>query len=107
MAGRKPGQRFGVAGDVLSGPEYAAAFSRHLGVPVADRTGSLGQVWLQFFLGLVFPYLLVVSMAYVGARVIYHLGTEVSRAREGRVRECRVVRRGDCPAADDEAQEQA
>lgn len=29
------GQRFGVAGDVLSGPEYAAAFSRHLGVPVS------------------------------------------------------------------------
>jgi hypothetical protein len=30
----------------------------------------------------VFPYLLVVVMAYVGARVIYALGTEVSRARE-------------------------
>jgi uncharacterized protein YbjT (DUF2867 family) len=29
------GERFGVAGDVLSGPEYAAAFSRHLGVPVS------------------------------------------------------------------------
>ena len=29
------GQRFGIAGEVLSGPEYAAAFSRHLGVPVA------------------------------------------------------------------------
>ena len=29
------GQRFGVAGEVLSGPEYAAAFSRHLGVPVS------------------------------------------------------------------------
>ena len=29
------GQRFGVAGDVLSGPEYAAAFTRHLGVPVS------------------------------------------------------------------------
>jgi uncharacterized protein YbjT (DUF2867 family) len=28
------GQRFGIAGDVLSGPEYAAAFSRHLGLPV-------------------------------------------------------------------------
>jgi serine/threonine-protein kinase len=30
----------------------------------------------------VFPYLLVVGMAYVGARVVYHLGTEVKRARE-------------------------
>lgn len=29
------GQRFGVAGDVLSGPEYAAAFARHLGAPVS------------------------------------------------------------------------
>src|SRR5690606_26920024 len=29
------GERFGVAGDVLSGPEYAAAFSRHLGAPVS------------------------------------------------------------------------
>jgi eukaryotic-like serine/threonine-protein kinase len=36
----------------------------------------------QFFLGLVFPYLLVVGMAYVGARVVYQLGTEVKRARE-------------------------
>ncbi len=29
------GQRFGIAGDVLSGPEYADAFTRHLGVPVS------------------------------------------------------------------------
>jgi serine/threonine-protein kinase len=36
----------------------------------------------QFFFGLVFPYLLVVVMAYVGARVVYALGTEVTRARE-------------------------
>jgi serine/threonine-protein kinase len=36
----------------------------------------------QFFFALVFPYLLVVGMAYVGARVIYQLGTEVKRARE-------------------------
>jgi eukaryotic-like serine/threonine-protein kinase len=37
---------------------------------------------LDFFLGLVFPYILVVGMAYVGARVVYQLGTEVRRARE-------------------------
>jgi serine/threonine-protein kinase len=42
----------------------------------ARLTGS------QFFVGLVLPYLLVVIMAYVGARVVYALGTEVSRARE-------------------------
>ncbi|HEY0873599.1 MAG TPA: NmrA family NAD(P)-binding protein [Vicinamibacterales bacterium] len=29
------GERFGIAGEVLAGPEYAAAFSRHLGVPVS------------------------------------------------------------------------
>jgi uncharacterized protein YbjT (DUF2867 family) len=29
------GQRFGIAGEVLSGPEYAEAFSRHLGTPVS------------------------------------------------------------------------
>jgi serine/threonine-protein kinase len=36
----------------------------------------------QFFFGLVFPYLIVVGMAYVGARVVYGLGTEIRRARE-------------------------
>ena len=34
------------------------------------------------FLAFGFPYLLVVIMAYVGARVVYALGTEVTRARE-------------------------
>jgi len=29
------GQRFGIAGEVLSGPEYASVFSRHLGAPVS------------------------------------------------------------------------
>ena len=29
------GERFGIAGEILSGPEYAAAFSRHMGVPVS------------------------------------------------------------------------
>jgi serine/threonine-protein kinase len=37
---------------------------------------------LQFFFFFIFPYLLVVTMAYVGARVVYALGTEVSAARE-------------------------
>src|SRR5262245_10438323 len=35
----------------------------------------------KFFFGLIFPYLLVVVMAYVGARVIYALGKEVTSAR--------------------------
>jgi hypothetical protein len=37
---------------------------------------------LMIFLAFGFPYLLVVIMAYVGARVVYSLGTEVTRARE-------------------------
>jgi hypothetical protein len=36
----------------------------------------------QFFFWFIFPYLLVVVMAYVGARVVYGLGTEVTRARQ-------------------------
>jgi serine/threonine-protein kinase len=35
----------------------------------------------QFFFWLVSPYLIVVGMAYVGARVVYGLGAEVGRAR--------------------------
>ncbi|MFL5518103.1 MAG: protein kinase domain-containing protein [Gemmatimonadales bacterium] len=35
-----------------------------------------------FFFGLIFPYLLVAGMAWVGSRVVYQLGTEVRRARE-------------------------
>ncbi len=36
----------------------------------------------QILVGLTLPYLLVALMAYVGARVVYKLGTEVTRARE-------------------------
>jgi serine/threonine-protein kinase len=36
----------------------------------------------QIFFGLTFPYLLVALLAYVGARVVYKLGTDVTRARE-------------------------
>lgn len=36
----------------------------------------------QFFFWLVFPYILVTIMAWVGARVVYALGTEIKRARE-------------------------
>jgi serine/threonine-protein kinase len=38
--------------------------------------------FLGIFFAFVFPYLLVVIMAYVGARVVYTLRREVSRARE-------------------------
>jgi hypothetical protein len=37
---------------------------------------------LMIALAFGFPYVLVVIMPYVGARVVYSLGTEVTRARE-------------------------
>ena len=36
----------------------------------------------QFFFWIVFPYLLIVVLGYVGAHVVYSLGREVTRARE-------------------------
>lgn len=36
----------------------------------------------KFFFGLIFPYLLITLMVYVGSRVLYALGREVTRARE-------------------------
>ena len=65
-----------------------AALASVSAVPVVYAAGmSTGNVFflpnsMQFFFGLVFPYLLVVVMAYGGARVVYALGAEVSRARE-------------------------
>ncbi len=53
-----------------------------IGLLIATGRTSLRIPPEMFFLGLVFPYLLVVAMAYVGARVVYQLGTEVRRARE-------------------------
>ena len=53
-----------------------------IGLLMASGITALRLQPVEFFFGLVFPYLLVVSMAYVGARVVYHLGTEVKRARE-------------------------
>jgi serine/threonine-protein kinase len=36
----------------------------------------------QFFFGVVFPYILIVALAYAGQRVVYALGKEVTRAQE-------------------------
>ena len=46
-------------------------------VPASDAPNGR-----QFFFVFVFPYLLVVVMAYVGARVLFALGNEVRKARE-------------------------
>jgi plasmid stabilization system protein ParE len=53
-----------------------------IGIAIGFGTTGLRLNLLQLFFGLVFPYLLVVAMAYVGARVVYQLSTEVKRARE-------------------------
>ena len=53
-----------------------------IGLVIASGATSFRPDATRFFFGLVFPYLLVVGMAYVGARVVYYLGTEVKRARE-------------------------
>jgi hypothetical protein len=53
-----------------------------VGSAMAAGNASFTLSPLEFVSGLVFPYLFVVMMAYVGARVVYTLGSEVSRARE-------------------------
>jgi serine/threonine-protein kinase len=53
-----------------------------IGLVLATNATAFRPNPAQFFFGLVFPYLLVVAMAYVGSRVVYGLGTEVKRARE-------------------------
>ncbi len=53
-----------------------------IGFLIATGATSLKLDPAQFFFGLVFPYLLVVGMAYVGARVVYGLSREVKRARD-------------------------
>jgi len=67
---------------VLAALASVSAVPVIIGLMIASGATSLRIGPAQFFFGLVFPYLLVVGMAYVGARVVYHLGTEVKRARE-------------------------
>jgi serine/threonine-protein kinase len=49
---------------------------------IASHLTSFRPNPAQFFFWMAFPYLLVVCMAYVGARVVYALGTEVKKARD-------------------------
>jgi len=71
-------------------PRYAmaAALASVTSVPVmvllsiAAFPPSAAPDGLAIFFTFVFPYLLVVIMAYVGARVVYALGTEVTRERD-------------------------
>jgi len=71
-------------------PRYAviAALASVTSVPVmvSVSLSTLPQrvepTAVMIFFAFVLPYLLVVLMAYVGARIIYTLGAEVNRARE-------------------------
>jgi serine/threonine-protein kinase len=73
-------------------PRYAvfAALASVSAVPVMVVTTvkifgpefSVASNVTGIFFAFIFPYLLVVIMAYVGAHVVYALGREVSRARE-------------------------
>jgi len=71
-------------------PRYAvlAALASVTSVPVMVSVSlstlpqPIAPTAVMIFFAFVLPYLLVVLMAYVGARIIYALGAEVNRARE-------------------------
>jgi serine/threonine-protein kinase len=53
-----------------------------IGYMVASHRTIFQPGAFDFFLVVVFPYLLIVLMGYVGARVVYSLGKQVTRAQE-------------------------
>ncbi len=75
---------------VPSPPRWAliAALLSGASVPIvvayalANADADFGMTGLRFFIQIILPYLLVVLIANVGARVIYRIGTELKRARE-------------------------
>jgi eukaryotic-like serine/threonine-protein kinase len=52
------------------------------GVAMAIGLAPIRLPPVRFFFALVLPYLLVVLLAYVGARIVYSLGTELKRAQD-------------------------
>ena len=53
-----------------------------IGFMVVTHRTTFSPEPVQFFFWIIFPYLLSTTMAYVGARVVYALGKEVTEARE-------------------------
>jgi serine/threonine-protein kinase len=53
-----------------------------IGFMVVTHRTTFSPDPVQFFFWIIFPYLLSTTMAYVGARVVYALGAEVTEARE-------------------------
>jgi hypothetical protein len=74
------GQRFGIAGDVLSGPEYAAAFSRHLGIPVSFHDISFDDYRALGFPGADDMGNMYEHHAILGEEFRRHRSPEVARA---------------------------
>jgi serine/threonine-protein kinase len=66
---------------LLAALASAAAVPTLAGLVIAAEP-AIGLSPMRFFLQVVLPYLLVVLIAYVGARVVYRLGTELKRAQE-------------------------
>jgi serine/threonine-protein kinase len=60
----------------------ASAVPVVVAVAMAIDPGPLEMPPLRFSMQIVLPYALIVLIAYVGSRVVYHLGTELTRARE-------------------------
>jgi hypothetical protein len=52
---------------------YAAGVALGINLPLGPG---------EFFFALVFPYLIIIMMAYVGSRIVYRLGAAVREARE-------------------------
>ena len=60
----------------------AAAVPLVIGWMIATRRTTFQPSPLDFFFACVFPYLLIVALAYAGQRVVYALGKEATRAQE-------------------------
>ena len=67
---------------LLAALASASAVPLVVGAVLASGVTGIHLTPLRFFIFNVLPYLLVVLIAHVGARVIYSLGTELKRARE-------------------------
>ncbi len=53
-----------------------------VGLTIAAGTTNIVLTGGEFFIGLILPNLLIVGMAYVGARIVYRMGKAVREARE-------------------------
>jgi eukaryotic-like serine/threonine-protein kinase len=60
----------------------ASAVPLVVGFAIVTADAPVAITPLRFFVQVVLPYLLVVLVAYVGARVVHCLGTQLKRARE-------------------------